>query len=515
MALLFAFLAHAQLLQTLDLSLRSQPSPSLSASITKILTTEFLPELFTSLQKTIPEEVNGLPSVDGRIYGILLNSLIESKSNDTATIIGEETYKAVLERWTGELELPPIDFGALRQLPDPGSANQEKAESAEFQEFALYPFMAPILSDILSPPSIQVPTKSLDHFGSTPAPLDEFGPSSESVFAPSKRNVNPSSGRGPPLPKHLGGDPPRPKDKKGIYKALRKNQRDMVYIERQASSLTGVKGAKLEAEAVPPTGVFISTGMLSGAGSKEASRAATPMSDIGAAGRHPHGPPVKGKKGSLLNHSSPGGKGGKGGKKAGGKEPPMKSADKLRAQIQTQKTAKVSSDGETWWRNRLEELKNITDLGERIEMLDLQLKNNKRLDDSSGGAGAGLAANVWLYRINCECWHWVENPKRAERDVKDRYVVKLLKMVMGMKPFSASGQNLLTPTMVKCLWSVLEVLGFDDYIQIIPKPTKDVVDKKLEWDFIKFYKKGKSGPNAGVAPFFFFLMKVTDIILSA
>lgn len=440
--------------------------------------------------------------MDGRIYAIVLNALADSELDDMTTVIGEETYKAVLEQWTGELELPPVDFGALRQLADVVSGNQRKPETAEFQEFALYPFTAPILSDLLSPPNIQVPTKSLDHFGSIPPPLDEFGPSSDSVFSPSKRNTNASSGRGPPLPKHLGGEPPRPKDKKAIYKALRKNQRDMVYIERQASSLTGVKGSKLEAEAVPPTGILISAGMLSGAGSKEPSRAATPISEVGG-GRPPHGPPLKGKKGSLLNtenastRSSLGGKGGRGGKK-GGKEPVMKSADKLRAQIQTQKTAKTSSDGETWWRNRLEELKNISDLAERIEMLDLQLKNNKRLDDMSGTAGAGLAANVWLYRINCECWHWVENPKRSQSEVKDRYVVKLLKMTMGMKHFSAGGQNVLTPTMVKCLWSVLEVLGFDDYIQIIPKPTKEVVDKKLEWDFIKFYKKSKSGPNAGM-----------------
>ena len=451
----------------------------------------------------MPEEIEAPPSVDGRIYAILLDALLQSEQ-DIPAVVGDEVYKAVLEQWTSELELPPVDFGALRQLSSSGSSPAKSTTAAEFHEFALYPFTAPILTDLLSPSHVQVPTKALDDFGGTPAQLEHFGAQSESVFAPSKRHI-PAAGttRGPPLPKHLGGDPPRPKDKKGLLKVLKKNQRDMVHIDRQASSLTGVKGAKLEAEVVPPTNVYIGAAAAGGITSQEVSRAATPLSDASPA-RHAHAP--KGKKGSLLKEnstqSSPvkGGKGG-GGKKGGAKEPPMKSADKLRAQIEAQKKVKSSSDGETWWRNRLDELKNISDLGERIEMLDLQLKNNKRLDDTAGGAGASLAANVWLYRISCECWHWVENPRRADKHVKDGYTVKILKMVMGMKQFSAAGQNLLTPTMVKSLWSVLEVLGFDDYLQIIPKPTKDVVDKKLEWDFIKFYKKSKSGPNAGTFDF--------------
>jgi len=535
-ALLFAFLTHTHLLQTMELSLRSQPAPSLPPDILDLLTTEFLPEFFKSLQKTIPDDVDGAPSIDGRIYGILLNELIPCDSDKLASVIGQDMYKAVLEQWTDELEQPPVDFGALRELvrssqptPKPETEAISKAEwqasesyphpaspeNAAFQEFALYPFTAPVLSEVLSPQNVQVPTKAVDEFGGGPEPLERFGPHSDSIFVPSRRHVSTST-RGPPLPRHLGGEQPRPKDRWGLSRMLRKNQRDMVHIERQASSLIGVKGAKLEAEVITPTGIFFGagggtgggvSGVLSGATSMEVSREGTPMSDVGGSGSGGR-PIAKGKKGvSLLpasNHasaqSSPaGGKGGKGGgKKAGGKGPPMKSADKLRAQIESQKKAKVSSDAETWWRNRLEELKNISDLKERIEMIELQLKNNKRLEDpSSGGVGAVLAAQVWLYRINCECWHWVENPRRAEREVKDQYVVKLLKMVMGMKPFSASGQNLLTPTMVKCLWSVLEVLGFEEYIQIIPKPTKEVVDKKLEWDFIKFYKKAKPGANAG------------------
>ncbi|PVG01333.1 P-loop containing nucleoside triphosphate hydrolase protein, partial [Serendipita vermifera] len=471
LSLLFSFLAHIKMLDAISLDLRSQPTPcDLSPNLVKVVTQQFLPTVFESLESTIPENVDELPKIDGRIFTLLLTKMLQSGATPLE-VLGEEVHESVTEVWS-ELELPEVDFGALAQFAAQVASTGEANSPPEFKEFALYPFSSPVLSECLA--EVDVPTKALDDFGGVPEPLHDFD--SNSIFMQSKRHQTYRS----PLPKHLGGEQAKPKDRKQQWRLLRKNQRDMVHIERLANSLTGARGAKLEAEVIPPVGNAVGSNFApsSAANSRAASR--------------PETPEVRGAKGKKAQQQSQSDAGsvpptptsakGKGGK--GKKEPPLKSADKLRMQIEAQKRAKAASEGETWWRTRLEELKNIADLTERNEMIDLSLKSNKRLD-----AEPFLAANMWVYRVHCEVWHWIENPDREKPSVKDGYIVRLVKMVKGMKQY----QNVLTPTMVKCLWSVMEAVGLQDYVEIIKKPGKEVQDKKLEFDFIKFYTKAKTG----------------------
>ncbi|KAG8825176.1 hypothetical protein FRC19_011970 [Serendipita sp. 401] len=473
LALAYTFLAHVRLLDTIDLDLRAQPPSTLSPSLVKIVTEGFLPTIFQTLEETMPTDVDEPLQVDGRIYARLVESLIKPGVERSA-VLGSGIAAAIDSIWK-ELELPPVDFGALAQLASGSSsaADASPERVAEFHEFALYEFSCEVLDENLS--SVEAPVKAPNTFLSVPEPLHEFADST--VFARTKRQLAFRS----PLPKHLGGEQAKPKDRYGMMKLLRKNQRDMVHIERQANSLTGAKGSKLEPEVIAPVG--------DKAVNVPAATVVAPKVEIPA-----ETPEVKGAKGkkhgaqnsvasSVPSSPAPGGKG----KKAGGKkekEPVLKSADKLRMQIESQKKAKALEDGESWWKNRLDDLKNIPELKERIEMIDLQLRNNKRVESDSK-----LAANVWLYRINCECWHWIENPSRLEPDVKDKYVISLVKMVRGMRQY----QSVLTATMIKCLWSVMEVLGFDDFVQMIPPPPKGAPDKKLGWDFIQFYRPLK--PN--------------------
>jgi hypothetical protein len=434
--------------------------------------------VFESLEATIPEDVDEPPKIDGRIFTLLLTKLLQSGPTPLE-VLGEEAHASVMEVWS-ELELPDVDFGALRQIAASQADSAQRVTSPpEFKEFALYPFSSPVLAECLA--EVEVPTKALDDFGGVPEPSHEFD--SSSIFVQTKRHQTYRS----PLPKHLGGEQAKPKDKRQQFKLLRKNQRDMVHIERLANSLTGARGAKLEAEVIPPVGNAVSSNFAPSAAASLANS---------RAGSRAETPEVKGAKGKRAQQQgqseagsvppSPISAKGKGGK--GKKEPVLKSADKLRMQIESQKKAKSASEGETWWRNRLEDLKNISELSERNEMIDLQLKSNKRLE-----ADPVLAANMWLYRIHCEVWHWIENPDRENPPVKDGYIVRLVKMIKGMKQY----QNVLTPTMVKCLWSVMEAVGLQDYVEIIKKPGKEVQDKKLEFDFVKFYTKAKTGPTAG------------------
>lgn len=110
-----------------------------------------------------------------------------------------------------------------------------------------------------------------------------------------------------------------------------------------------------------------------------------------------------------------------------------------------------------------------------------------------------------LFRINSEVWKWIEDPFKTKPEIADKYRVSLLKMTFDMRRYS----DVLTPTMVKCLWSLLEVLGFEDYVETIPKPAKGVQDKKLRWDFVKFYRKAKTGANAGM----FFVFAVCLVLM--
>ncbi|KAG8802433.1 hypothetical protein FRC17_006414, partial [Serendipita sp. 399] len=477
LALAYAFLAHVKLLDAIDLDLRSQPASTLSPSLIKIITEGFLPTIFESLEATMPLDVDEPLRVDGRIYAHLVENLIKPGVERTSMLGGGIT--STIDSIWSELELPLVDFGALAQLAS-GASAASREKLGEFHEFALYPFSCEVLDENLS--SVEAPVKQPDSFLSEPEPLHDFKDSA--MFSRTKRQLVFRS----PLPKHLGGEQPKPKDKWGVMKLLRKNQRDMVHIERQANSLTGAKGTKLEPEVIAPVGDKGPTASVAGAGSAVTSRVSS----------RPETPELKGAKGkkhgaqdSVSSVASSVASSPAKGKKGGGKkekEPVLKSADKLRMQIEAQKKAKAVEDGESWWKNRLEDLKNIAELKERIEMLDLQLKNNRRVETDPK-----LAANVWLYRINCECWHWIENPSRTEPDVKDGYAIRLVKMVRGMKQYL----SVLTPTMTKCLWSVMEVLGFDDYVQVIPPPAKGAVDKKLGWDFIQFYRPLKPNQKGG------------------
>ena len=57
--------------------------------------------------------------------------------------------------------------------------------------------------------------------------------------------------------------------------------------------------------------------------------------------------------------------------------------------------------------------------------------------------------------------------------------------------------------MVKASWTVLETLGFEDYLEsMVPRPAKDVADKKFPYDFIKLFKKASktAKPTGGLIP---------------
>jgi hypothetical protein len=448
--IVWVFLAHSILLRSLPLELRSQPEASLPPALVSALTKDVLPDLLTAYGLSIPNELTTQPPVDGRIFGLLLAQLIQPNSVPEK-VLGAEAYKTTQALWSS-ITSNTVDFSVLKTFST-SFAPVSRAPAPVFDDFPLYPFDNQVFNDAFE--SVAVTTRSSTSLDAVPPPLLEFG--GNSIFVSSRRR---RTERAMP-PKHLGGDDGKPKDRKGREKMLRNNQRFMRNLERQAKSLSGAKGAPLEQEVITSGG---QGGTLSGKNTRPNTRPGTPDSAVGSRSHSTH----------QQRLASPKGK------KA--KEPKLSSANKLRAQIAAQKANKAVSESESWWVARLKDLNDIPEIPERIEMLKLQLKNRRVAEDK------GLAGQMWLFHIHLECWRWVEDVRRTEPDVHDGYVVRLIGMVKNLGGYASGGH--LTPSMVKASWTVLEALGFEDYLEsMVPRPGKDVVDKKFPYDFIKLFKK--------------------------
>lgn len=449
-AILWVFLAHGILLRSLPLELRSQAEAGLPPALVSTLTRHILPDLLTAFGLCLPNELTIQPSIDGRIFSLLLAQLIQPNAIPLK-VLGAETFKTTQALWSS-VTSDAVDFSVLKTFSI-GFAGVTTSPAPEFDDFPLYPFDNQVFNEAFE--SVAVTTRSTTSLDAVPPPLLEFG--GNSIFTSSTRRRTEKA----VPPKHLGGDDGKPKDRKAREKMLRNNQRFMRNLERQAKSLSGAKGAPLEQEVITTIGQGATA---SGRNTRPNTRPGTPDSQAGSRSHSTQHQQLASPKGKKP------------------KEPKLSSADKLRAQIAAQKATKAASESESWWAARLKDLNDIQEVPERIEMLELQLRNRRVAEDKS------LAGQMWLFRIHLECWRWVEDIRRTEPEVHDRYAVRLVGIVKHFGGYGDGGH--LTPSMVKASWTVLEALGFEDYLEgMVPRPGKDVADKKLPYDFIKLFKK--------------------------
>ena len=461
--ILWVFIAHGILLRSLPLELRSQPEASLPPALVSNLTKHILPDLLTAFGLSIPSELTTQPPVDGRIFGLLLAQLIQPNVIPEK-VLGAQAYKTTQALWSS-VTSDVVDFSVLKTFSTK-SAGASKVSAPEFDDFPLYPFDNQVFNEAFE--SVAVTTRSSTSIDAVPPPLLEFG--GTSIFASSRRRRTEKAAP----PKHLGGDDGKPKDRRAREKMLRNNQRFMRNLERQAKSLSGAKGTPLEQEVFTTVG---QGGTTSGKNTRPNTRPGTPDSQAGSRSHSKQRQQLASPKGKKS------------------REPKLSSADKLRAQIAAQKATKAVSESESWWAARLKDLSDIQEIPERIEMLELQLKNRRVAEDK------GLAAQMWLFRLHLECWRWVEDVRRIEPDIHDGYAVRLVGMVKHVGGYASGGH--LTPSMVKASWTVLEALGFEDYLEsMVPRPGKDIVDKKFPYDFIKLFKKASktAKPTGGFLP---------------
>jgi len=162
--------------------------------------------------------------------------------------------------------------------------------------------------------------------------------------------------------------------------------------------------------------------------------------------------------------------------KSKSKAAPVKSTDKLRQQILIDKENKSSSGAEIWWRAQIKELKGLPSHSARLSHIEA-LRKGKRAHDG------WLAVELCLYHLHAMCCCWIDEASPSDSDIKERYVVKILRIIHGIRDHSS-----LFPAAAKILSTLLRVIGFGSFQPVVSKAKEDRV---LMFTFLKLASRSK------------------------
>ena len=168
--------------------------------------------------------------VDGNVFTALLSTLLSNSNLPPQEIIGQEVLSTLEDIYTS-----PVDFKdfALR-FPPPVAQKQSEHNSTILR---LLPFEHEVFSEEMS--FIRVPVGHDEEDN----PFGELESGKDTVFDDRFHWHNHNRLI---LPKHLGGDDPKPKDAWQRQKLLKRNQRFMARLGRDAGTLTGALGARFD-----------------------------------------------------------------------------------------------------------------------------------------------------------------------------------------------------------------------------------------------------------------------------
>lgn len=213
-SLLFIYLAHAALLDSIPLASRAQRLPTPSAELSTYLDTTFLPTLYQSLSATIDALPLQAPfpslDLDGRLFFLLLLETLVS-SAPLSDILGPTALETATAQWTA-LGQSPIDLSVLRTRFSSESTFLPPLPAVEAS--TLLPFSNPAFDSHLSGVHVSVSDKATN--ASTTNELD-----ADTVFDDTTYWHSPK----PLLPTHQGGPAPVQLDARQRKKRDRKEQR--------------------------------------------------------------------------------------------------------------------------------------------------------------------------------------------------------------------------------------------------------------------------------------------------
>jgi hypothetical protein len=441
-ALFAVFIAHCILLEQLPISSRAQHLPPVHRDLINVLYNEVLPQLFAYLSGIVASSSHRWLDVDGRILLCLLHFFITHPDQHFDTALGD----VLASRVNFVLEssgLSGIRMDDLRKAYPTPPADKNVEDDRPMSPRPLLPFSHPVFDEDLEDVNVHTEIESSD---SEQEDHMRFGHGT--VF---KDTAHWHNHKRAILPKYLGGEDPKPKTVWEKRKKLKREQRFMANMNKNAQSLTGALGVQLQRQVIP----------LAAKGGKEGKESKRVPQTIAAA--------------TTNEAMVPKGKGKK------EKEPKLSSADKLRAKIKAEKTTK-SVDGLTiWWDEQLAKLAKMN-VQNRIAQSEL-------LQRSAKAKEGWLAIELRLWRLHLELTNWIAQEDPEADTVRDRYTVsimRLVKVLYEMEP--------LTPAILSILASVLTVLGFSDFIPALESsfegnPNKmDSSDRKLRFEFVKLIK---------------------------
>jgi hypothetical protein len=241
--LLFAFLAHCILLETVSVAERARDLDNVHPGLIKVVLSSFFPEIFATTSGVV-SSYDVAFDVDGRICLALVAFLMEKQSLPMEEVLGCTVFNRVQAIWSS-LHLPSVDFGTL-SISFPSPLLPQMRTQTIPEPLRLLPFNNEIFNKELSTILVAVGDDADEELET--APQFDFGQGV--LFADTQHWHNKKT----ILPKHLGGEDTKPVDEWRRRRILKSEQRFMATLQRQAGTLTGALGASLTQIVIPAVG---------------------------------------------------------------------------------------------------------------------------------------------------------------------------------------------------------------------------------------------------------------------
>ncbi|THH15047.1 hypothetical protein EW146_g5371 [Bondarzewia mesenterica] len=446
--LVYLFVLHCILVKTLSVDERARPLERLHPDLTKCLLHSFLPHAYLALE-TLGSNSGIILDVDGRVFISLIAFVVSHMDTSLSGLVGDELHSRLQKIWLAA-RAPPVALNKLAsRFPNP-SNNLDLVAAANMEpSIALLPFDNPVFDSELAAVHVTVAESN----ASLPPTRLEF--SQGTAFTDTKHWHNHKRSI---LPKHLGGEAPKPATAWQRQRRLRTEQFFMASLQRLAQSLMGSVGIPSSPKPILAVGTRVSSEIQ--------------------------------KKPDYVRRS----------KKE--KDKPLSKSEKLKNQNIKDKKSKDEERYRVWWRDRLAEMFKLTSIGKKKQHL-AYLQDPSRSDRASDQVW--LSIEMDLYGLNLELRQWIEEMSPYDVDdpsskaaqeiaaMRDLYTVKIMRMVHKLysKPE-------LTQTVLSILESVLIVLGFVDYIppmmSSLSNPLPVESDRPLTFDFIKLVRSKTKKP---------------------
>ncbi|KAI0073118.1 P-loop containing nucleoside triphosphate hydrolase protein [Panus rudis PR-1116 ss-1] len=436
--LLYAFAAHLLLLPYLSAEERARKLPKLQSDVIGMFQTFLSPAL---LALGVVQSGEAPIDVDGRIFLELAVFLAHNPTMSIKDAIGENVATQLTTLWQ-QHKLPEVKFSGLPALKSISTSNARPTDEARLESFSVLPFHNEFFDELLSDIHVEVSEQD-----------DQTSPSSSLEF--SRAFVDSShwhNHRRAVLPRHLGGEDPKPQDAWQRKKQLRRSQQFMAQLERQANTLMGAFGRALQRTTI------VSSATPSAPPSRPGSRPSSRAGD------------------RRQNESG----------KAGGKGKKESAAERIRREHAEKKQAEEDASNRAWWSRELEEMSHMS-TAQKVAHLDVLMRNSKRASGNNW-----LSIEMRLYDLNLDFTRWLEHPEAESAKVRDQFTVTIMRKV---KAISEAGGLFLAA--LKILASVLVALGFEDLLETLvdnsPNARED--DKhKLHFEFVKLVKSKTGSP---------------------